>query len=178
MRAGDYFPWLEEQMLAGRTVVASSLDELPKEADVDRLNLSLFGVRSNLTVPLAVGGQTPIGALGFNSTHGERDWPEPLIARLKLVAQIFAGALARRRDDAALRESQERLALALDSAEAGPWSLDYGTRDLLAVRAGTHDHSASRPTRSSPWTRCVLACTRTTGLSSRTPSTGARGAVS
>jgi PAS domain S-box-containing protein len=127
MRAGDYFPWLEQQMLAGRTVVASSLDELPKDADVDRLNLSLFGVRSNLTVPLAVGGQTPMGALGFNSTHGEREWPEPLVARLKLVAQIFAGALARRRDDAALRESEERLSLALDSAEAGTWSLDYGT---------------------------------------------------
>ena len=47
--------------------------------------------------------------------------------RLQLVAQVFANALARKRADEALRESEERLALAADSAEAGLWILDYGT---------------------------------------------------
>ncbi len=57
--------------------------------------------------------------------------------RLRLVAQIFANALARRRADMALRESEERLALAADSAEAGLWALDCGTGTFwVADRAG------------------------------------------
>ena len=47
--------------------------------------------------------------------------------RLQLVAQVFANALARRRHELSLRESEERLTLAADSAEAGLWTLDYGT---------------------------------------------------
>ena len=47
--------------------------------------------------------------------------------RLQLVAQVFANALARKRADEALRESEERLSLAADSAEAGLWVLDSAT---------------------------------------------------
>ena len=45
--------------------------------------------------------------------------------RLQLVAQVFTNALVRRRHEQSLRESEERLALAADSAEAGLWTLDY-----------------------------------------------------
>ena len=60
-------------------------------------------------------------------TRQERDWPEVLVQRLQLLAQIFANALARKRADQALRESQERLSLAADSAGAGLWVLDWRT---------------------------------------------------
>ena len=127
MSAEEYFPWLQQEMLAGRIVAASALDELPEPAALDRDNLRLFGVKSNLTVPLSVGGTSPIGALGFNTTRAERDWPVALVTRLQLVAQVFANALARRRSDEALRESEERLAMAADAAGSGLWSLDYRT---------------------------------------------------
>ena len=127
MSAREYFPWLEQEMLAGRVVAASSLEELPEAAAVDRENLRLFGVKSNLTVPLLVGGTSSVGALGFNTTRSERDWPDGVVKRLQLVAQVFAGALARKRADEALRESEERLSLAADAADAGLWILDYGT---------------------------------------------------
>ena len=87
----------------------------------------MFGVQSNLTLPLAVGGASPVGALGFNATTVERDWPEPLVKRLQLVAQVFANALARKRADEALQESEERLTMAADSAGAGLWILEYHT---------------------------------------------------
>ena len=127
MSAQEYFPWLQQEMLAGRIVAASSLEDLPETASLDRDNLRLFGVKSNLTVPLSVGGSSPVGALGFNTTRAERDWPDALVKRLQLVAQVFANALARKRADEALRESEERLALAADSAEAGLWILDYAS---------------------------------------------------
>jgi PAS domain S-box-containing protein len=127
MSAQEYFPWLQREMLAGRTVAVASLDELPEAATLDRDNLRLFGVKSNLTLPLSVGGATPVGALGFNTTREEHDWPDALVMRLQLVAQVFANSLARKRADEALRDSEARLALAADSAEAGLWTLDYAT---------------------------------------------------
>jgi formate hydrogenlyase transcriptional activator len=127
MSATEYFPWLLSEMLANRPVAVSSLEELPEAAARDRDNLRTFGVQSNLTVPLSVGGGTPVGALGFNSTRVSRDWPDGLVKRLQLVAQVFANALARKRTDEALRDSEARLSLAADSAEAGLWALDHQT---------------------------------------------------
>jgi PAS domain S-box-containing protein len=127
MRAEEYFPWLRDEMFAGRKHVASRLDAMPEEAAFDRDNLRLFGVQSNLTIPLSVGGEI-VGALGFNTTRGEREWPPALVSRLELLAQVFANALARRRADEALRESEQRVRLATESAEAGLWELDYASR--------------------------------------------------
>lgn len=59
----ELFPWVRQQMLNGRRVALSSLDELPAEAAVDRENARLLGIKSSLTLPLAVGGEPPIGAL-------------------------------------------------------------------------------------------------------------------
>ena len=123
----EQFPWCVEEMLAGRIVAVSSLDELPAEAAVDRETSRLIGVKSNLTLPLSVGGEPPVGALGLNTLRAQRDWPDVLVKRLQLVAQVFTNALARRRRELSQRESEERLNLAADSAEAGLWTLDYST---------------------------------------------------
>jgi len=126
--AQEDFPWVRQRMLEGRAVLFSSLDELPAEAALDRENGRRFGIKSNLTLPLSVGGAPPVGALGFNTLRAERDWPEALVNRLHLVAQVFTNALARRRFELTLKESEERVSLAADSAEAGLWMLDFRTR--------------------------------------------------
>ena len=123
----EQYPWVVAQMMAGRTVVIRSMDEMPAEFAVDRESSRRLGLRSNLTLPLALGGEPPVGALAFNTLRAERDWPDELVKRLQLVAHVFCNALARRRHDLSLRESEERLALAADSAEAGLWTLDLGT---------------------------------------------------
>ena len=125
-RVQDQYPWCVQQMLAGRRIALPSLEELPPEAAVDRESARLVGIRSNLTLPLAVGGE-PVGALAINTLRAQRDWPDAVVNRLQLVAQVFANALARRRHELRLRESEERLALAADSAEAGLWTLDWAT---------------------------------------------------
>ena len=76
-------------------IAISSLDELPAEAPVDRESCRRIGVKSNLCLPLSVGGEPPVGALGLSTLHAERDWPDALVQRLQLVAQIFTNALAR-----------------------------------------------------------------------------------
>ena len=127
MDASEYFPWCQQQLWAGRVVAVSSLEALPSEAARDRETWRYFGIKTSLTIPLSVGDGPPVGALSFNTTRAERDWPDTLVNRLKLMAQIFANALARSRSDQALRESEARLSLAAESADAGLWVLDCRT---------------------------------------------------
>jgi PAS domain S-box-containing protein len=53
--------------------------------------------------------------------HEEREWPETIVQQFKLVALIFANALARKQAERSLRESEERLSVAIDAAGVGLW---------------------------------------------------------
>jgi len=121
MDAREYLPWFQQQVLAGRTIAVASMEELPPEAARDRETFRRFGFKSNLTIPLSVGGGPPIGALGFNTTRAERKWPDVLVKQLQLVAQMFANALARKRADEALQESEERMTVAAKATGLGFW---------------------------------------------------------
>ena len=58
-----------------------------------------------------------LGALTFASARERGDWPETLVKRLQLVAEVFANAIARARSDQALRESEEQLRRTLDEVQ-------------------------------------------------------------
>jgi PAS domain S-box-containing protein len=124
MTAEEYFPWCNQKMVAGKTIVGSSLDDFPPEASRDRDTTEHFGIKAFLTVPLSVGGGPPIGALSFNTTHEERSWPDEIQQRLALIAEVFTNALERARSDTILRESEERLQLAAESGDVSMWVLD------------------------------------------------------
>jgi transcriptional regulator with GAF, ATPase, and Fis domain len=111
MDAQEYFPWCLQQLLDGELISVSSIEEMPPEAARDREVFRHFGIKSTLVIPLSAGGGPLIGALGFNDVKEERPWPEALVKRLEIVAQIFANALVRKRSDetirAALAENEE-----------------------------------------------------------------------
>jgi PAS domain S-box-containing protein len=124
------------------------LEALPAEAAVDRETCRLIGVKSTLCLPLTVGGERPVGALGLNTVRAERNWPDALVQRLRLVAQIFTNALARERREQRLQESERRLAGGAEIAGLAFYEVDFGTgvvdvddrfRDLLGVPA-IEDH--------------------------------------
>lgn len=127
MNGAEYFPWVLAELRAGRTVMFTSPDELPPEAAHDRAVYEHFGVRSTLNLPLSAGGAPIHGCVGFNTTRREHAWPEEIAQRLRLVAEVFANALARKRTDEALRDSEARLSLAADAAGVGLWTLDHNT---------------------------------------------------
>lgn len=126
--AQEAFPWCLKELLAGRVIPVSSMDALPPEAGRDRESWLHFGIKSNLTVPLLIEGGQLIGGLSFNTVRKARSWPKEVVERLEVVAQIFANALARKRADQELRDSEARLSLAADAAAAGLWRLDLATR--------------------------------------------------
>jgi PAS domain S-box-containing protein len=129
----ELFPWCYQQMLNGRSVAMSSPEELPEAAAVDRESMRTFGVTSQLTSPLVVGEDALVGVLGFGTSSRSCDWPVELVAALELVAQVFANALARKTSDEVLRQSEERLAMAVDAAEAGIWTFAFDSGEYWAT---------------------------------------------
>ncbi|MBC7780844.1 MAG: GAF domain-containing protein [Proteobacteria bacterium] len=97
------YPWVIARILSGDGVVVSSLDELPAEAHVDRASFQRTCVRSHVSVPLNVGGHVD-GALSFATIRHEHAWPADLLVRLRLVAEIFGNALARKGTQEKLEE--------------------------------------------------------------------------
>jgi len=125
--AQELFPWCLQQLEAGKIVALSSMAELPAEAVRDLENSNDFGIKSCLIFPLSIGDRSPIGALCFSTIRAERSWPDAIVKRVQLVAQIFTNAFARTRADHELRESETRLSMATTAAGAGLWIMDIDT---------------------------------------------------
>jgi PAS domain S-box-containing protein len=132
LEARNSFPWTINKLLEGETLILST-EHMPPEAAVDQEARRYYVVKSAVVMPLTAGGGPLLGALTFETLWEERDWPEEIVTRLMLVAQIFSNVLARKEWDRKLLESEARLALAADSAGAGLWALDVGTGQFWAT---------------------------------------------
>jgi PAS domain S-box-containing protein len=125
--AQEAFPWVFQKMLSGNTLAYSTEDMSP-EASRDYESRHHYGIKSSVNIPLTTGGGPIIGILTFDTLRAEHDWPEDIVNRLALVAQVFTNALERKRSEKVLHESEARLSMAADSADAGLWELDCSTR--------------------------------------------------
>ena len=68
-------PWYTEKMRQGEIVVMSRHEDLPEEASHDLEFLRQHKTKSNLVIPLVVGG-SPLGLLGLATTQKKRVWPK------------------------------------------------------------------------------------------------------
>ena len=87
-------PWTLGCAQAGRVVAFARLAELPPEAAVDRATFGAIGLKSHVTMPMLVAGRLR-GGLSFGALRREREWPGELLGRMRLLADVFAGVLAR-----------------------------------------------------------------------------------
>jgi formate hydrogenlyase transcriptional activator len=101
-------PWFFSELLAGRTIILSSINDLPLEAIKEREAASKIKFKSSITIPFSVGGKIA-GALGFNTESFDKEWHEELVNRLKFIANIFATAITRRNNESKLELLQEKL---------------------------------------------------------------------
>ena len=132
--ATEMFPWALGKIAIKQIVCVSAMASLPAEAARDRETWLYYGIKSALVFPLSAGGGPVFGSLSFDATQKERDWPEALQKRLQVIAQVFANALERKQADETLRESETRLSLAADSANAGLWTLVPETGQIWATK--------------------------------------------
>jgi len=107
MLATQRLPWFIGQFRSGKTVFLKNLpNELPPEAKNEIEYCRAHGLRSNVTVPLAVGGKI-LGGITFAFTQRHCEWPREIISRLQLIGQVFANAIIRKRTEESLRSAQE-----------------------------------------------------------------------
>jgi formate hydrogenlyase transcriptional activator len=129
-------PWAYEKLIMKREVLSfSKIDDLPAEADMDKITWIGWGIRSNLNIPIMVGDLVN-HVIAINSIKRERVWPDELIPRLRLLGEIFVNAIERSKSQQALQKSEERLNLAVDSAEARLWEFDLSTDVVWITERG------------------------------------------
>jgi PAS domain S-box-containing protein len=119
-------------------VIIQKMADLPPEASRDRESFGIYSAKSGAYVPLSVGEGPVFGLLGFAVVREERSWPESIVNGFKLVAQVFANALARKRTEQALLESESKLSMATNAAGAGLWNMELDT-SLVWVTPITRD---------------------------------------
>jgi signal transduction histidine kinase len=106
----DQLPWYTATILQGGVLKYSRLpDELPPEAIREREYCAQVGLKSHVMIPLSVMGAV-VGAIGFGAFRSNRDWPDELIQRLRLVGEIFANALARKHSEERMYHLRDQLA--------------------------------------------------------------------
>src|SRR5262249_44931447 len=109
MILNERVPWYAKRIQRGEILPRSRLpDDLPLEATSEREYYLQVGLKSHLMIPLKVMG-TVVGAIGFDSFRRRRHWPDDMIQRLRLVGEIFANALARKRAEEAIQSREQSL---------------------------------------------------------------------
>jgi len=101
----EALPWFLDRLRHGETVRLTDAErDLPPEATAERAYARRAGQKSLLTIPVSLDGRL-VSALSVGTFRHARNWPEPLVDRVRLIAHIIGAALQRRRHDLALRES-------------------------------------------------------------------------
>lgn len=115
----EHFPWTTGEFLRGNTIKWSRIpDEIPEQATNEKAFAARVGVRSALSIPVLIGGSV-VCALSLTSIRAFTTWPDELVARLRLVGEIFAAAVERKRSEAALRQAEQKYRDIFENAGEG-----------------------------------------------------------
>lgn len=108
--------WFMARLRSGKILVIHDSSDLPPEAVGEIEYLQKTGLHSHLSIPFRVGGRV-IGAIAFSSFKRTRDWPDDLIARIKLAGEVLAHAVARKREQKKLETALSEIKLLKDRLE-------------------------------------------------------------
>ncbi len=112
------FPWFFEQMRTSSVVHIPRVCDMPAEAAVEKEEFLGKSVQSLICVPM-VAGKHLMGFLGFDSVRAEKTWSEDDIAFLRIVGEMFANALQRRKSAHYVEVSESLYGSVITSMEEG-----------------------------------------------------------
>ena len=101
------FPRLARHLGENRVVIVSPRHPLPISAETDRQSMRAMRIHALLAVPLILEG-TVAGFLSLAAVRTAREWPAELVERCRLLAEVLANTMARRRAEAAVLVAEER----------------------------------------------------------------------
>jgi formate hydrogenlyase transcriptional activator len=118
MDFGVEIPWVLQQMHDGKVINAGpGLEGLPDGAQGLRSQLELDGITSGVVVPLRIGGRL-MGMLGLDTVNQPREYPQSLVDRLLIVADMLGSTLRRIHVENKLRESENKFRAFMDNSPA------------------------------------------------------------
>jgi GAF domain-containing protein len=91
-----FFSWYVNQAKTGKIIALRSIKDFPSEAAGEAEYFRRSGMRSQLGIPLCVGGRI-VASIGFTAFGTTRTWPYHHIIKLKLLGEVLALAFARKR---------------------------------------------------------------------------------
>jgi transcriptional regulator with GAF, ATPase, and Fis domain len=111
-------PWYHAQVARGETVRFERFpDDLPAEAVLEQEMVRRTGLKSSLTVPIVVGGRYTC-VLATGAIREFRAWPDQVVDRVRLIGQILASGLHRKRVESELRVAVTAIEGARNELEA------------------------------------------------------------
>ncbi len=124
------FPWMASQLRKFKPVVIPDLSAFPKEASIDRNNMSVIGAVSVLVLPIVVGNLI-LGALAFSSATPKYKFTKEFVQRFQIISQTFASAILRYNTEINLALEKERLSITLESIGDGVITTDASGKITL-----------------------------------------------
>ncbi len=91
------FPYLSAAVTRGETIVYSTDEDLPEEADTDKTNIKRMGITSFLLFPLGTGDNF-WGAYLFAYKTKTVEWNEIFINRLRFITHLYSSVIKREQD--------------------------------------------------------------------------------
>jgi formate hydrogenlyase transcriptional activator len=135
-----HLPWYFSKLLSGERIAFQNVrEELPSEAVIEAEYWRTIGLHSLLSIPLRVGGHI-VGAIAFAAFSETRAWPEDLVTRLKLVGEVFAQAIARKREQEKLVAAVAEIKILKDRLERENAYLQHAAQ--IRPPQGLTSHSA------------------------------------
>jgi signal transduction histidine kinase len=128
----DSFSWGVGQLQRGEMILATSLEDLPPEAEAERTLCKTYSARSLVVVPLRFGGKT-IGSVGFQTVGRQLELSPDLIGVLRMVGNMIVNVIMRRRAEKELIEQKRTLQDAVTALEQSNSELQKFTH------AASHD---------------------------------------
>ncbi|MEJ2748713.1 MAG: response regulator, partial [Anaerolineae bacterium] len=103
-------PWWMEKITRQETILIPNVADLPAEANAEKLIFEAQNIQSLAVIPLA-SHQELIGFLGFDAVRSSKEWSENDIKLLKIVGEIIANALLRKRSEEEADQNAAELAI-------------------------------------------------------------------
>jgi transcriptional regulator with GAF, ATPase, and Fis domain len=139
----DQFQYLFDNWHQRKIVRFERLEELPDEAAALKGVYRKFGTKSMFSIPVSVGGET-VGALLIATTHEYRIWPDDLVPRLRLIGEVFANAIMRKRHEEEIAQAFSQIKELKDRIEA---DYHYLTEEIELEHSYGHIVGQSRALR-------------------------------
>ena len=127
-------PWFFKQIQKLDFLHIPDVERLPDEAYAEKIEFRIENIRSLITVPIAHSGSS-IGFLGLDSVQQQKVWSTEEISLIKVVGEIFANVLFRKRYEADRKLFEEKL---MESEERYRTSIENSNDGVAIIKKDKH----------------------------------------